>query len=77
MLALAATFAFALVFHGRLGARGASRSLEAGCSATGGAKQQLLDAIAEFDAVRARDGTVSIDFGVKGGELDEVACPLS
>ena len=34
-------------------------------------KQRLLDAIAEFDEARERDGTVAVDFGVKGGELDE------
>ncbi len=34
------------------------------------AKERLLDAIATFDAARARDGTVPVDFGVSGGELD-------
>ena len=34
-------------------------------------KADLLTAIEKFDAARAIDGTVPVDFGVKGGELDE------
>ena len=34
-------------------------------------KLDLLTAIEKFDAARAIDGTVPVDFGVKGGELDE------
>ena len=34
-------------------------------------KQELFTAIEKFDAARAIDGTVPVDFGVKGGELDE------
>ena len=34
------------------------------------ARSTLLDAIASFDAAIAADGVPSIDFGVKGGELD-------
>ena len=33
-------------------------------------KQRLVAAIRVFKAVQARDGAVSVDFGVKGGELD-------
>ena len=33
-------------------------------------KAELLAAIAEFDAATASDGLPSVDFGVKGGELD-------
>jgi len=35
------------------------------------AKQALYDAIVHFDKVKSRDGTVPVDFGVKGGELDD------
>ena len=34
------------------------------------AKQALLDAIAAYDQATAADGVPSVDFGVKGGELD-------
>ena len=33
-------------------------------------KQRLVAAVRVFKAVQARDGAVSVDFGVKGGELD-------
>ena len=33
-------------------------------------KRRLVAAIRVFKAVQARDGAVSVDFGVKGGELD-------
>uniref|UniRef100_A0A7S0PZC9 Plastid lipid-associated protein/fibrillin conserved domain-containing protein n=1 Tax=Coccolithus braarudii TaxID=221442 RepID=A0A7S0PZC9_9EUKA len=35
------------------------------------AKRVLFDAINKFDGMKERDGAVSIDFGVKGGELDK------
>lgn len=34
-------------------------------------KTELLNAIRVFDAIQERDGKVSVDFGVKGGELDK------
>jgi len=33
-------------------------------------KQRLVEAVRAFKAVQARDGAVSVDFGVGGGELD-------
>lgn len=42
-------------------------TLEADAAA---AKAELLNAVAAFDEVTAADGTASVDFGVKGGELD-------
>mmetsp|Transcript_23683 Transcript_23683/g.54699 ORF Transcript_23683/g.54699 Transcript_23683/m.54699 type:complete len:365 (-) Transcript_23683:20-1114(-) len=36
-------------------------------------KEELLSAIAHFKAVELRDGTASIDFGVRGGELNETS----
>ena len=35
------------------------------------AKQALYDAIGHFDKLKSRDGTGPVDFGVKGGELDD------
>jgi len=34
-------------------------------------KEKLLDAIQNFKEVELRDGVASVDFGVKGGELDK------
>lgn len=36
-------------------------------------KTQLLKRISEFRELKSRDGDVSIDFGVKGGELNETS----
>lgn len=33
-------------------------------------KRELLDAVAKFKELQDRDGKVSVDFGVRGGELD-------
>ena len=52
--------------------RSSSRSARPQLSATAvDAKEALFEAIASFNAVRAQTGTVAVDFGVKGGELDE------
>eukprot|EP00929_Paragymnodinium_shiwhaense_P015580 TRINITY_DN123696_c0_g1_i1.p1 TRINITY_DN123696_c0_g1~~TRINITY_DN123696_c0_g1_i1.p1 ORF type:complete len:345 (-),score=40.93 TRINITY_DN123696_c0_g1_i1:182-1216(-) len=40
-------------------------------SVTAALKSDLFVAISNFDAIKARDGSEAVDFGVKGGELDK------
>jgi len=64
-----ASFALVVQWPGLLPSTPRRHPLPAASAAD--AKATLFDAIAKFDAARARDGTVAIDFGVKGGELDK------